>query len=115
MSIETRSGGTMAAAISNAVVRIVNDYSGRGPTKTRTYISDDLIITVMQDSLTKGEKSLVASGHETLVLQARRALQAAMERDLVEVVEEHSDRKVAAFFSDQRFEPDIAIEVFLME
>jgi len=38
--------GSLLSAISNAVVRIVHDYTGRGPTKARTSIRDDIVVVM---------------------------------------------------------------------
>jgi uncharacterized protein YbcI len=104
----------MAAAISNAIVRLLSDYTGRGPTKARTYINEDLISVVLQDTLTKGERSLVSNGETALVLANRKAYQNSMGLDLVASVEEISGRKVIAFLSDNHIEPDYAIESFVL-
>jgi uncharacterized protein YbcI len=104
----------MAAAISNAIVRLLSDYTGRGPTKARTYINEDLISVVLQDTLTKGERSLVSNGETALVLASRKAYQSSMGLDLIASVEEISGRKVIAFLSDNHIEPDYAIESFVL-
>jgi uncharacterized protein YbcI len=107
--------GSIAADISNAVVRLISEYTGRGPTKARTYIHDDLITVVLRDSLTKGERSLVAAGKVDVVLSTRKAYQSAMKTDLVAAVEGCSGREVVAFLSENHIEPDIAIESFVLE
>lgn len=104
-----------AAEISNLVVRLMNAYTGRGPTKARTYINDDLITVVLQEALTKAERSLVDDGQADLVLSTRRAFQQTMRRELIEGVELVSGRKVRAFLSANHAEPDVAIESFLLE
>src|SRR4030081_1220052 len=48
--------GTMTAAISDAMVGLVSRYTGRGATSSWTTLGKDLIVCVMGDSLTKGEK-----------------------------------------------------------
>jgi uncharacterized protein YbcI len=110
-----RSALTQRSEISNLVVRLTREYTGRGPNKARTYVSDDLIAVVMVDTLTRGEVSLVDSGHVQHVLDTRRRYQATMEADLVAGVEGLTGRKVRAFFSDNRVDPDMAVETFLME
>jgi uncharacterized protein YbcI len=107
--------GSVGAEISNAVVRLLSEYTGRGPTKARTHIHEDLITVVLRDTLTKGERSLVAAGKTEVVLDARKAYQNAMKTDLVATVEHCSGRKVAAFLSENHIEPDIAIESFVLE
>ena len=52
-------GGELNAAISKAVVRSFSDYIGRGPTKARTSIRDDLVVCLLENGLTKAERSLV--------------------------------------------------------
>jgi uncharacterized protein YbcI len=74
-----------------------------------------LISVVLQDTLTKGELSLVREGENKLVMATRRAFQRTMSDDLVAAVEEHSGRKVLAFLSDNHIDPDIAVESFVLE
>ena len=107
--------GTKASAISNATVRLLNEYTGRGPTKARTYISEDLITVVLQDTLTRGERSLVRSGESKLVLASRKAYQRSMGPALTASVEEITGRKVVAFLSDNHLSPDYAVETFVLE
>jgi uncharacterized protein YbcI len=107
--------GSRAAAISNLVVRLMSEYTGRGPTKARTYMHDDLVTVLLADTLTKGERSLAREGQEERVLAMRKAFQNVMRADLVEGVEEITGRRVIAFLSDNHIEPDIALEGFVLE
>ncbi len=106
--------GTMSSAISSAVVRLVREYTGRGPTKARTYIDEDLITTVLQDTLTMGERSLVRDGEVDLVLASRKAFQRTMSSRLTAAVEEITGRRVFAFLSDNHIDPDVAVESFVL-
>jgi uncharacterized protein YbcI len=106
--------GSLSAAISNAIVRLLAEYTGRGPTRARTYINDDFIAVVLQDTMTKGERSLVRDGKVDLVLSTRKAYQSTMRRDLVAVIEELTGRTVQAFLSDNHADPDIAVESFVL-
>jgi hypothetical protein len=38
----------------NLTVRLLSQYTGRGPTKARTFFNDDMVTVVLQDTLTKG-------------------------------------------------------------
>jgi uncharacterized protein YbcI len=107
-------GSSIAAAISNGVVHVVNEYTGRGPTRARTHISEEVISVVLRDTLSKGERSLVASGKVELVLAARKAYQEAMGADLIKVIESTTGREVEAFLSDNHIDPDVAIESFVL-
>lgn len=104
----------MALSISNLIVRLLSEYTGRGPTRARTYFDDDLITVVVQDSLTKGERSLVRDGRSALVLDTRRAFQDTIGPELRAGVEEISGRDVIAFLSANHLEPDIAVESFVL-
>jgi uncharacterized protein YbcI len=114
-STDTEQSGRIAAAISNGVVKLLRDYTGRGPTKTRTYINSDYIAVVMYDTLTKGERSLVDDGRRELVLSARKAYQQTMRPALIALVEQLAERKVIAFLSDNHLDPDVAVESFILE
>ena len=115
-SIQTEApvGGSKAAAISNYVVRTMSAYTGRGPTKARTYVNDDLVTVVLQDTLTKGERSLVSDDLDELVLSMRKAFQGTMRSDLIAGIEEILGRQVIAFMSDNHIDPDVAVEVFVL-
>jgi uncharacterized protein YbcI len=109
------SGGRLAAAISNAVVGLMSDYTGRGPTKARTNLGEDSASCILEDTLTKGERSLVAAGNADAVLEMRKAFQNSMREDAIEVVEQLTGRRVLAFLSDNHIDPDLAVETFVFE
>jgi uncharacterized protein YbcI len=111
---DDRTTGARAAAISNLLVRLMSEYTGRGPTKARTYINEDLVTVVLQDTLTKGERSLVRDGRSALVLSTRKAYQDTMREDMVAGVERIMERSVMAFLSDNHMEPDVAVESFVL-
>jgi len=110
-----QTGGSLTAAISNAIVRITAEYTGRGPTKARTSIHDDVILVLMQETLTKAERSLLASGQGDFVLETRARFQNTMRDDYVLAVEELTERRVLAFMSANHLEPDMGAELFVLE
>jgi uncharacterized protein YbcI len=107
-------GGSTSAAISKLVVRLMSDYTGRGPTRARTYITNDVITVVLADTLTKGEHSLVRDGEAARVLDMRKAFQNTMRDDLVAGVQDLTGRHVVAFLSDNHIDPDFAVETFIL-
>lgn len=107
--------GQAAQAISNAVVRVMRDYTGRGPTQAHTVINDNVVIVVLRDTLLKAERSLVNDGQGEAVMSMRRRFQATMRDELVAAVTEQTGRKVEAFLSDNVIEPDVAVEIFVLE
>jgi uncharacterized protein YbcI len=100
--------------ISNLVVAAFREYTGRGPTQARTYIHEDLVTVVLRDSLTKGERHLVADGQIGLVIEMRQAFQQTMSDTMVAGVEKVMGRPVLAFLSANHVDPDVAVETFVL-
>jgi uncharacterized protein YbcI len=108
-------GGALHAAISEAVVRCMADVTGRGPTKARTTIDRDLIVVMLQNTLTSGERYLADSDRAEQVLNMRRAYQDAMREDFIAEIEALTSRTVIAFMSANHINPDLAGEIFVLE
>jgi uncharacterized protein YbcI len=106
--------GELTRAISNETVRLIADYTGRGPTKVRTTVNGDWVFITLQDTLTTGEQRLALGDGQT-VLSTRKSYQHVMREELEATVTRHLGRKVIAFLSDNHIEPDVAIEAFLLE
>ena len=115
MSTEHHHDGELAAAISNTVVRALARTTGRGPTQAKTTIGDNGIFVVLQDSLTVGERTLTNAGEGDAVLDLRRRWQRVMREDVSREIEELTGRKVTGFMSDNHIDPDLAVEVFVLE
>jgi uncharacterized protein YbcI len=101
--------------ISTAAVQLLHEYTGRGPTKAKTLINDDVVTVLLADTLTKSERKLVDSGRSDRVLQLRHDYQLTMRDDLIAIVERQLVRKVIAFMSQNHIDPDLAVEVFVLE
>jgi uncharacterized protein YbcI len=112
---ESQQGKPSGAMISTAAVQILHEYTGRGPTKAKTLITEDMATIVLADTLTQGERTLVESGHSDQVIELRHQYQEIMRDDLVALVERQLDRKVVAFMSQNHIDPDLAVEVFVLE
>jgi uncharacterized protein YbcI len=112
---EPQTQGELAQKISNAIVALMHEYTGRGATQSRTYVHENLIVCVMHDSLTKGERSLVTNGERKFVLEMRRKFQETMRPEMIAIVQRLTGRKVAAFMSDNHVDPDVAAETFVLE
>jgi len=104
-----------SSEISRSAVQLLREYTGRGPTKARTTINTDSVMIVLGDTLTKGEQKLAENGKADKVLAVRHDFQMVMRDELVAIVERTLDRKVIAFMSDNHLDPDLAVEVFVLE
>jgi len=107
--------GSPNAEISRSAVQLLREYTGRGPTRARTTINTDSVMIVLGDILTKGERKLAESGKAERVLAVRHDFQMVMREELVAMVERTLDREVAAFMSANHLDPDVAVELFILE
>lgn len=105
----------LAATISTTVVQALARTTGRGPTKARTTLGDNGVFVVLQDSLTQGEQTLADAGEGAAVLDLRRRWQQIMKDDISRQIEELTGRKVIGVMSDNNIDPDLAVEVFVLE
>jgi uncharacterized protein YbcI len=111
---EPRTDGPLSAEITKAVAGVFRDYTGRGPTKARTFLNEELVQVLLEDTMTTAERQLAEGGEGEFVLALRRKFQTTMRDDLVNVVEQLGGRKVIAFMSDNTLEPDMALESFVL-
>src|SRR3954471_9655505 len=112
---EERTPGSLSAAISNHIVRLFAEYTGRGPTKARTTIRDNVVVCITEDNMTKAERRLTQEGERDLVVTVRRKFQTTMRDDLVGGIELLTGRKVVSFLSDHNADTDHAAEVFVLD
>jgi uncharacterized protein YbcI len=111
---EQRSVGEARAMISREIVRLQAEYYGKGPTKAKTYIVDDLVVVVLEESFTRAEKTLVDRGEREAIQQIRRRFQQQMADIFTSVVEQATGRRVRAFLSETNLEHDVSVETFLL-
>jgi uncharacterized protein YbcI len=114
-SDEQLSGGALNAALANEIGKLVADFTGRGATKSRAFIHQDVVVCLLEDGATRAERTLVAAGRSELVRRQRDALQRAMEPQLVAAVERLTSRGVRTFFSGIDTEGTSSIEAFTLE
>lgn len=89
--------GAPATAICNAVVRAFKRSYGKGPTKAKAYMLEDIVAVVAQDTLTTLERTLVRNGHEQLVREARRALDDDVARESRRAIEQATGQRVVGW------------------
>jgi uncharacterized protein YbcI len=111
---DRRSLGETRATISNEIVRLEAEYYGKGPTRAKTYIVEDLVIVVLGESFTRAEKTLAERGERDAIEHIRRRFQQQMAEDFTSVVEQATGRKVRVFLSETNIEHDVSVETFLL-
>jgi uncharacterized protein YbcI len=111
----TASRGQLAAAISNAIVGIHSKHYGKGPTKAKTYLIDDMVVCMMQDVFTTVEHTLIEVGKGELVRDVRTTFQYSLRDEFIDAVAEIVGRRPRSFMSQIDCDADMAIEFFLLE
>src|SRR3954453_9464855 len=106
--------GEVRARISREIVRLQAEYYGKGPTKAKTYIVDDLVVVVLEESFMRAEKTLAERGDGDAVQHIRRRFQQQMAESFTSVVEQATGRRVRAFMSDTDIDQDVSVETFLL-
>jgi uncharacterized protein YbcI len=108
-------GGALNAAIARTIVRYHAEQLGRGPTKAQAFHRDNVIVVVLEDTMTRAERTLVASGGADAVIHTRRAFQDAVAPYLRSAIERLTGCNVRAFMSANHLDPDLAGEVFVLD
>jgi uncharacterized protein YbcI len=97
------------------MVSLHRAHFGRGPRTTRTILADDIVVCVMNDVFTSVEKTLIQAGDRDRVRQTRLLHQKALATEICEPVKRLTGRGIAAYASSVHFDPDMAIETFVLE
>jgi uncharacterized protein YbcI len=110
----TRAGDQLAA-VTNGIVQLFRDYYGRGPTKAKSYILDDrILVCVLEDTMTRVEKTLADNGEGHKVREVRLTFQETMAHEFKQCVRDSLDREVVAYHSQLTLDPDIGFEFFVL-
>jgi uncharacterized protein YbcI len=112
---ELASGYELLSRISNEMVRLQKEFYGRGPVKAKSYMLDDLLVTVMRGGMTTAERTMLDFGRSDAVRAFRQEWQNEMGDKLVSRVEELTGRRVATYQSQVMFDPDTIVELFVFE
>ena len=109
-------GGRLLVEVSNRVVGLIRDFSGKGPSACKTYwAGPDMIVVLLRGGFTIAEQTLYEGGHQKSVRDSRHALQDTLEGRMTDVIEEITGRKVVAFMSASHQDPDLQVELFVLE
>ena len=107
--------GEALAEISTALVALHKRYYGKGPMRAKTFLVDNTVLCLLEGGFTIVERTLIDIGRDEVVRDLRHNFQLAMQQQFTEVVESRLDRRVVAYLSQVHTDPDIAVELFLLE
>jgi uncharacterized protein YbcI len=115
LSTNGDSRGAALAALSTGMVQLYARHCGKGPTKAKTYHRGDMVLCVLRDPYTKAERTLIDAGQFETVLRMRDGFQHAMEAECRQVLTDNFPGEVRAHVRTMHVDPDLAVEVFLLE
>ena len=106
---------SVLAQVSRTMVRLYKEQFGRGPTRVRTeWCGRDLLVCMLEDTLTPTEKNLRALGEDQRLRDIRTLFQYAAAEQFIEPVEQITGRRVRSFISGIDTEKDISVETFIL-
>ena len=106
--------GDVLTAVSEGLVALLKEYYGRGPTQTKTYYQDDLVVCLLRGGFTPVEQTLLDGGRGQAVIAQRMEFQQVMRERFTAVVEHATGRPVIGFMSGSQQSPDMICEVFVL-
>ena len=109
-----RTHGDVLTAISDGMVALLKEFYGRGPTRTKSYYQDDLVVCVLRGGYTRVEQTLLEGGRGAAVVTQRMEFQELMRERFYEVIEGATGRRVIGFMSGNQQHPDMMCEVFIL-
>ena len=80
--------GEVLTAISDGIVGLLKEFYGRGPTRTKTYFEDDLVVCLLRGGFSRVEQTLLENGRGASVIRQRMEFQELMRARFVGVIED---------------------------
>jgi uncharacterized protein YbcI len=109
-----RDNGDVLTAISDGLVGLLKEFYGRGPSRTKSYYQDDLVVCVLRGGFSRVEETLLEGGRGPAVIHQRMEFQELMRERFEAVIEQATGRKVIGFMSGNQQHPDMMCEVFIL-
>jgi uncharacterized protein YbcI len=106
--------GDALTAISDGMVALLKEFYGRGPTRTKSYYEDDLVVCVLRGGFSRVEQTLLDGGRGAAVIQQRMEFQEVMRDRFTGVIQDATGRPVIGFMSGNQQHPDMMCEVFIL-
>ena len=96
------------------MVLLLKEFYGRGPTRTKSYYEDDLVVCVLRGGFSRVEQTLLEGGRGAAVIKQRMEFQELMRERFEAVIEHATGRRVIGFMSGNQQHPDMMCEVFIL-
>ena len=108
--------GQLEAEISDAMVKLQREQTGRGPNQAHAYILEDMVIVRMQEVLTPAERQLTGNPHgQSLIKQFHQQMHEIARKSLEAIIESHTGCKVFSIHNDVSTKTGEQIGIFVLD
>lgn len=108
--------GQLEAEISDSMVKLQREQTGRGPNQAHTYIVQDMVIVRMQEVLTPAERQLTGNPHgQSLVKQFHQQMHEIGRKHLEQIIESHTGCKVTSLHSDVSTKTGEQVSIYVLD
>jgi uncharacterized protein YbcI len=107
--------GEVLGRVSRELVHALKRSYGKGPTKAKSYLCDDILLVAMEGGLLPAENTMIERGRNDLVREFRQQYENELAGTFTAVVEEITGRKVLNYQSQIMFDPDMIFELFVLD
>ena len=112
----TKTKGQIEAEISDAMVKLQREQTGRGPNQAHTYILEDMVIVRMQEVLTPAERQLLGNPHgQSLVKQFHQQMHEISRKSLENIIESHTGCRVMSIHNDVSTKSGEQVGIFVLD
>lgn len=113
---QQKTKGQIEAEISDAMVKLQREQTGRGPNQAHTYILEDMIIVRMQEVLTPAERQLTGNPHgQSLVKQFHQQMHEIARKSLEQIIENHTGCRVVSIHNDVSTKSGEQVGIFVLD
>jgi len=108
--------GNLEEKITNAMIKIQKEQTGRGAGEGKSYIVSDMVIVRLKGVLTPAEKHLMhVSEGRKLVKELRIHLEEATRHEMEQVMQKVTGTQVISVHHDISTKTGESIDIFIME
>ena len=116
MSSLAKTKGQLEAEISDAMVKLQREQTGRGPNQARTYIVEDMVIVRLQEVLTPAERQLTGNPHgQSLIKQFHQQMHEIARQNLERIVEAATGCRVTSIHNDVSTKTGEQVAIYVLD
>jgi uncharacterized protein YbcI len=113
-SNEREPAGEVRSQLQRSLVALLTEYHGRGPSRAKVFVDENVITCVFEEPFTWAERRLIGSGQEEHVHRGRALLREEQAARIRSLVEGATGRRLLAFMGQSHTNPDVLVWVLLL-